>query len=391
MRMKFFGLAGLVALLVASISCSNNNSNTTNPPPSGTAYLYLTTQADNKITPYVVDLSTGKPDTNGNALDTGSRPSAILLDPSGKDVFVLNSDSGDISAYTINADGTLKSAGAPVSTGWTDPVSMTMDAGGKFIFVANRGVFNSVPSKISVFAVSGSGLTPVAGSPFATAINPAAPPPLNTFSEMVAVAVTPDGGYLYAAHKNDNVVTIYSVDASGVPTPILSAEPVGVAPAGVTVSPDGNFLYVANSGTSSNISGFRICDNVSSTCTVPDGSLTAMGTSPFAAGLGPIYMATDPSTKFLYAVDQQSNQISSYTISPVSGELVGASTPTFSTPANPSWIAVSPDGNYVYVANQGASSMSPLKINTSTGVLGNVEAAIHTGGQPSAIVLKLKQ
>ena len=70
-------------------------------------------------------------------------------------------------------------------------------------------------------------------------------------------------------------------------------------------------LYVGNEG-SNNISAFLINS---------DGTLTGVTNSPFSAGLGPVAIAIAPSKNFLYAVDQNSNQVSAYRINTGNGAL----------------------------------------------------------------------
>jgi 6-phosphogluconolactonase (cycloisomerase 2 family) len=96
----------------------------------------------------------------------------------------------------------------------------------------------------------------------------------------------------------------------------------------------------------------------------------------------------DPLGKFLYVADQQSNQVSGYSISSSIGTLTALSTPTISTGVSPIRLAIHPGGLYLYVANNGAASISAFTINTTSGVLGVVGSPFTTGGQPSAIALK---
>ena len=93
--------------------------------------------------------------------------------------------------------------------------------------------------------------------------------------------------FLYVSNQFDSTVTTFSVDASGLLTrgPVV---PVGTAPSALAITPDGGFLYVANSST---VSGFAICNQVVTSCNdpnTPDGILTPLTGSPFSAGLGPV-------------------------------------------------------------------------------------------------------
>ena len=73
----------------------------------------------------------------------------------------------------------------------------------------------------------------------------------------------------------------------------------------MAVAPSGKFLYVANFG-SNNVSAYDIG---------PNGALTPVSGSPFAArGVGSASVAVDAMTKFAYVVNIDSNDISAYSI-----------------------------------------------------------------------------
>jgi len=388
MRIKFRALACLPVLisLVFLGACSKKTSTTA----SGSGALYVTTQGDSLITPYAIDLSTGKFSANGKAVATDSMPSAVVLSPKGDALFVANSASNSITAYTVNPDGTLAAAGS-TQTGGTDPVSVAVDSAGH-LFVVNEGSAN-----ISVFTVSGTSLTQPPAM-FSTVRG-------TTGTDPSAVAIAPNGKFLYVTDKVDGTVTEYNVDSSGnlsQPFPYL----VGTAPSALIITnfsisgtPSSNFLYVANSG-SSNVSAFSTCDNPSTTCLTnpPDGALTALASSPFPAGLSPVAMALDPASKSLYVVDAQSNQVSQYKLSTGTGVLTPFSAATIGTGTTPVWIAVrsgsttiqSTGGTntFVYVANQGSDAISVFNYDSTIGQLSLVVPPVNVGGQRSTVATK---
>lgn len=60
----------------------------------------------------------------------------------------------------------------------------------------------------------------------------------------IAVAVTPDGAYVFVSNQLDNSVTRYQIAGA-----LLATAPVGgTAPSGIAASPDGTSVYVANRG-----------------------------------------------------------------------------------------------------------------------------------------------
>src|SRR5579862_2933853 len=134
MGTRFRFLPGvLMAILLLGLSGCNVIGGSSSP--SGTGFLYVSTQGDSLVTPYSIDLTTGLITTNGSAVSTHGTPSAMLLDPSGSNLYIANRSTNDISTYTVKADGTLTAGSSNLPTGMT-PLNMAMDAAGHFLFVA---------------------------------------------------------------------------------------------------------------------------------------------------------------------------------------------------------------------------------------------------------------
>jgi 6-phosphogluconolactonase (cycloisomerase 2 family) len=286
---------------------------------------------------------------------------------------------------------------------------MAIDSAGHFLFVANQGVQSPTGTDqvcqkgtISVFTVSGTTLNKIGDFPTYA-------PNGQNGTRPVAVAVSFSGKFLYVANQVDGTVSVFSIASSGALTTILAPYPVGMTPSALTLSPDGSFLYVANSG-SGNVSAFSVCDKQSATCAVtpgssPDGSLSPIAGSPFPAALGPISVTTDSAGRFLFVVDNGSNQVSQYKISAGTGVLVADSPATISTGDHPVWVSsragtttVSATGgtiDYLYVANIGANTISIFSFDSTIGGLSVsgtpvtlVNGARQPRGQPSAIAVK---
>jgi 6-phosphogluconolactonase (cycloisomerase 2 family) len=75
----------------------------------------------------------------------------------------------------------------------------------------------------------------------------------------------------------------------------------------------------------------------------------------------------DPSGKFAYAVNFNSNDISMYTINATTGALT--STGTITSGQSPTSIAIHPSGNFAYVTNSASNDISIYSIDGATGAL----------------------
>jgi hypothetical protein len=106
-------------------------------------------------------------------------------------------------------------------------------------------------------------LTPVPGSPFATG-------GLNV-NQGIALAVTPDGQFLYAGTTGANNISAFSIGSNGALTPVAGSPfPLTGFPFNMKVTPDRKFLAMAQS---SGLAMFSIGSN---------GALTTVPGSPFS-------------------------------------------------------------------------------------------------------------
>jgi 6-phosphogluconolactonase (cycloisomerase 2 family) len=386
MRMKVGGVLGgaLLISLAFLVACTSNNSTT--PPSVSGAVLFVATQGDSLVSALNVDVSTGVITTiDKSSVATGSTPSALVFTPAGDAAFISNSGSNDVSSYAVNVNSGLTAAAASTAAG-TSPHGMAIDAAGHFLFVANQGTSGDIDSgSVSVFSI-GSGAALTAGGNFKVNTDAEDTLPDAVNPGPFSVAITPDGKFLYTANQFANTVTGFSVDStSGALTRVGAAVSVGTSPSGMAISPNGNFLYVTNSG-SNNVSVFSICDNATPNCVTPDGSLAEITGSPFSAGLGPVQIAISFTGNYAYVVDQNSNQLSGYKLSPGSGTMTGT-TPlaTVSTGLHPSWVAVSSGEQFVYVANTGSNTVSAFTMDDTTGALTVQGTPLTVGAQPAAV------
>jgi sugar lactone lactonase YvrE len=95
-------------------------------------------------------------------------------------------------------------------------------------------------------------------------------------------------------------------------------------------------------------------------------TLTPGAGSPFAAGVAPNAIATDPTNRFLYVTDYTTSQMLSYSIQS-SGAIQPLPTSTEPTGQLPSAITIDPRGKYIYVTNYNANTVSGFALNATTG------------------------
>jgi len=105
--------------------------------------------------------------TSGSPVQVRDDPGGVVVDASGKYVYVINTSDVSISEFVL--DGTSGSltqlSGSPISSGGSGsingPLAIATDTSGKFVYVANAS------NDISVLTTNSLGqLTPITGSPF---------------------------------------------------------------------------------------------------------------------------------------------------------------------------------------------------------------------------------
>ena len=367
------------------------------PEPSGRFAYAIGANTSGAIGLYTVDSTTGaltntNPGTGFSAGQTTPGPFQAITDPTGRFLYVANSNTNNITALQIsNVDGSLSCLGTPAppppctATGTgagSFPVGLAEDRTGKFLYVANN-----VGQTISGFSVNPDGSLS-ALSPTATFPTGAAP---------FYPVIDPSNSFLYVPNNGDGTISIFSINSANgeltaVGTPVAVGSGPGSGPAQVVIDPTNKFLYVTLNG-----------DNTVAGLTIGAGGTlgAAVPGSPFNAGSGPLGIAMDVSGAFLVAVNQNDNTISYYTLN-ANGSLtpgqtvgtrtspqlvnlyVGTSAPTIA----PATVEGANTGN-----GAGTGSVSSYTVDATTGALttavsspkttldGNNQAAASTSGK----------
>ena len=118
-------------------------------------------------------------------------------------------------------------------------------------------------------------------------------------------------------------------------------------------------------------------------------ALTPGQGSPFAAGVAPNAIVTDPSNRFVYVTDFGQNLMFGYGVQGSRGNIEPLVTPTTPTGQLPSALTIDPRGKYIYVANYGDGDVSGYAINGTTGIpsgLAGTSSNTLTDPGPAALV-----
>jgi 6-phosphogluconolactonase len=103
-----------VLIPTVGIAATTGNSPTSVAVDLSGKFAYIVNRMDNTVWSYTIDRSTGNLALSGT-VSTGVQPFRVVVDPSSKFVYVAN-ESGSVSIYKINSDGTL-ATGPKAETG----------------------------------------------------------------------------------------------------------------------------------------------------------------------------------------------------------------------------------------------------------------------------------
>jgi YVTN family beta-propeller protein len=119
--------------------------------PSGKFAYVPNAYGNNNVSEYTINATTGVlTPTTQIAAPAGNSPSSVAVDPASKFAYVVNRIDNTVSAYTIDpSSGNLSSIGT-VATG-VQPWRITIDPSGHFVYVTDES------GSISIYALNGDG------------------------------------------------------------------------------------------------------------------------------------------------------------------------------------------------------------------------------------------
>jgi 6-phosphogluconolactonase len=184
--------------------------------------------------------------------------------------------------------------------------------------------------------------------------------------------------FVYASDFQNDLIYGYSINAtSGALTP-AAGSPFAQAPLrvpnGLAAGPGDNFLYAT---VGIGIDAFSINGT---------GVPALLAGAPFASG-GNLWLAVDPSGKFLFAPDiSPPNGVSAFTIDSTTGALTSVPGSPFPFAgqtvlnSNPVGIVFDSTGHFVYVALRATNQVAAFSIASGTGALASVPGSPFSAG-----------
>ncbi len=266
-------------------------------------YLYAVNENDKgMVTAFAIDPATGKLKKLNSISTEGSGPCHLSVDRSGRALAAVNYGSGNVVLMRLNPDGSLGGVVSRDQHTGTGPdkarqegphahsINFTPD--GNFAVAADLGT-----DSLYVYRFDASKPQLTRDNSLTVKTAPGAGPRHFAFH--------PDGKYGYAINEMASTVTAYSYDGKGKLTTLGSVSTLPKnfrgenSTAEVVVHPNGKVLYGSNRGVDS-IAVFSIDPAT--------GKLTPRAQTP-TQGKEPRNFALDPTAQYLFAANQNSNNI----------------------------------------------------------------------------------
>lgn len=267
--------------------------------PTG-RYIYALNQTGPNISQYAVDPATGLLSslTPATVATSGGTPLAISVHRNGKFAYAGVSATSSIDMFTIDQTTGALSPNTPATLAGCNAQTFVYHPTLDFVFVSCTNT-----SQVHTYSVNASGvLTLLSNS-------------INIGVQVKGLAISPDGKWIYAAAQTSNWVHMYSVNQATGALTSLGTAATSQWPNEVVVDASGRYAYVnCWNGTAENVRMFAINSGT--------GLLTDLTPNAIAAGgVQPLYLAAEPTGRFLYVVNSADNTLNTYDLNASTGQL----------------------------------------------------------------------
>ena len=220
--------------------------------PNGRTLYAINWIKHGTVSAYRINRKTGALTLLNKVSAHGDFPNQIVLDPSGRIAVIANHDTGNFVAYKVLPDGKLgeaffayQDAGKPLSGKQPGPLAhgIVFSPDDRFMYLADLGLDRVYGYKVDLAKAT---------------ITPGATPYVETpaGSGPRRLQISPDGKFLYVNHQDDSKVSVFAVDGTTLtPIQIIATIPPNYVARNTTaeiiIDRPGKHLYVSNRGRNS--------------------------------------------------------------------------------------------------------------------------------------------
>ena len=254
----------------------------------------------NYSTVSVIDLTTNTVTGTINGFDG---PSGFVITPDGAHAYVNNyggpiAGSGLGTTVRVVDLQTNAIVGSPITVGQA-PAAMAITPDGAYVYVVSYIDGELTTGTISIINTSDNSVQLNA---------------ITGFSGPFAIAILPNGKYAYVTNFGSNdfspvgtTVSVVSINSNT----IVDTITIGIQPSGIAITPDGSSAYVSNYSTVYNGAGFTDLTPSQGTVNVIDIHNNKLSSSVIGGlGFSPDAIAISPNSQFAYVTNYSSNTVS---------------------------------------------------------------------------------
>ncbi|CAN5677593.1 hypothetical protein BH10ACI4_BH10ACI4_03430 [soil metagenome] len=316
---------------------------------------------------------------------SGTNPVSIVVRPGGRYIYVVNQGAGtaagSISEFSVGGDGILTYQASFTSQG-TTPVWATIDSTGGYLYVLDQLSPDGVNGDITVFSIaSDTGRLSLVPN---NAVKNASGTQLTYFP----VGPNPtmmrtSGSCLFTLDAGNNTIFPYTTN-SGTGQLTLTNNAAGGITTQATkltsINASSSYVYLTDAGgTTASPGGFILPYTVGTNCAL--NTLTGGSVPNLPLTQNPSYSFTDNRGRYLYVLNQSSTNtqnpnstISAYTIDQTNGKLqqIPDSNNPYPVGSGPVCMGEDPTNQYVYISNNTDGTVTGKIINQNTGQLSDL-------------------
>ena len=312
----------------------------------------------------------------GSPFPAGRNPIALVTAPNNTSVYALNHDDNTVIYFVAGSDGKLFAQATYNLQSGTNPNGMALSPDGSTLYVVEA--YGLDPSG-TPYSPTTPGIGALVQIPIKSDGTLGAETAYPTCNNPVAVGVlgsrsNPAGGGVFVVNDPAGQLTTL-IDT-------VAAQNRGATGSATVIYPAVG-ACMGGAAAQGQITGY----NIASSSNV----LTPSPGSPYAAGVAPDAIATDPGNRFVYVTDFRQNLMLSYSVQSDGAiqPLPGAS--TTATGNLPSAVTVDPRGKYIYVANYGSGTVSGYALNVQTGQPSGLSGSSNSSATdpgPAAVIVE---
>jgi 6-phosphogluconolactonase len=364
-------LAALLFALVAPSAVANDQPS--QAARSKEAFVYIGTYTGGSsrgIYEFQMDLASGELKPAG--MTPSDNPSYLATDPARRFLFAVGEighfrgkQSGSVSAFIRNAEnGALSPLNQQPSDGGA-PCHLVVDPTGRNLFVANY-----VGGSVAVLPIAGDGRLRPASS-FVQHVGSGPNRGRQEKAHAHGIALSPDNRFALVADLGTDRIYVYRFDAErGIITPNQppwNSMAPGSGPRHIVFHPNGRFVYAVNELNSTitlmtydaqhgRLESRQIVSTLPENATLPQTGNTCAE------------LQIHPSGRFLYGSNRGNDSIAIFSIDPTTGRLTSVEfQPTGGH--TPRGFAVDPAGKWLITGNQDSGNVVEFRIDSRTGRL----------------------